>query len=192
MEVLRRLTPRATTADAPGTSSPAVDRDTAHDRDASVAAMFDLHYVRLVRTARLLVDDTATAEDVVMDAFTALHRRWHTLRDPSDANRYLRSCVLNGARSQLRRRRVRRLYDATWAPEPVSDTDVGTAGSDHAAVMQAIRALSSRQRQVLVMRFYLDMAEAEVADALGITVGSVKQHSSRGLAAVGRALEVTE
>ena len=81
--------------------------------------MFDLHDVRLVRTARLLVDDMATAEDVVMDAFTSLHRRWETLRDPSDAHRYLRSCVLNGARSQLRRRRVRRLHDDRWG-EPLT------------------------------------------------------------------------
>lgn len=186
MEVLRRLTSGATTAEMPRRSG----RD--GDRDEAVTAMFDLHYVRLVRTARLLVDDTATAEDVVMDAFTSLHRRWETLRDPSDAHRYLRSCVLNGARSQLRRRRVRRLHDDRWAGEPVRGTDVATDGSNQAAVMQAIRSLSSRQRQVLVMRFYLDMAEAEVADVLGISIGSVKQHSSRGLAAVGRALEVTE
>ena len=186
MEVLRRLTPGATTAEMPRRSA----RD--DDRDEAVTAMFDLHYVRLVRTARLLVDDMATAEDVVMDAFTSLHRRWETLRDPSDAHRYLRSCVLNGARSQLRRRRVRRLHDDRWAGEPVSRTDVATDGSNQAAVVQAIRSLSSRQRQVLVMRFYLDMAEAEVAEVLGISIGSVKQHSSRGLAAVGRALEVTE
>ena len=69
---------------------------------------------------------------------------------------------------------------------------MATDGSNQAAVVQAIRSLSSRQRQVLVMRFYLDMAEAEVAEVLGISIGSVKQHSSRGLAAVGRALEVTE
>ena len=188
MEVLRRLTPRAHDGrDASKGRRPATT-------GTAVAAMFDLHYVTLVRTARLIVDDTATAEDVVMEAFTSLHRRWETLRDPSDAHRYLRSCVLNGARSQLRRRRVRRLHDEqASAGEPVQAAPTWPPkGSNQAAVMQAIRSLSSRQRQVLVMRFYLDMAEAEVADVLGISIGSVKQHSSRGLAAVGRAVEVTE
>lgn len=186
MEGLRRLAPRATSVGAPTQIPPDATREDV------VATLFDLQYATLVRTARLIVDDVATAEDVVMDAFTSLHRRWHTLRDPNEAHRYLRSCVLNGARSQLRRRRVRLLHTATAAAEPASATDVATDGSNHAAVMAAIRSLPTRQRQVIVMRFYLDMAEAEVADVLEISVGSVKQHSARGLAAVGRALEVTE
>jgi RNA polymerase sigma-70 factor (sigma-E family) len=186
MEVSRRIAPRATSVGAPTQVPPEATRDDV------VTALFDLHYATLVRTARLIVDDSATAEDVVMDAFTSLHRRWHTLRDPNEAHRYLRSCVLNGARSQLRRRRVRLLHTVNAPAEPASATDVATDGSNHAAVMAAIRALPTRQRQVLVMRFYLDMAEAEVADLLEISIGSVKQHSARALAAVGRALEVTE
>lgn len=160
------------------------------DPRAAVTALFDVHYVELVGTARLLVDDRETAEDVVMEAFTSLHRRWHTLRDPGEAHRYLRSCVLDGARSQLRRRRVRRLHEGRPKPDTASTEDVAGEGAEHTTLMRSIGALPTRQREVLVMRFYLDMSEAEVAEALGIGRGSVKQHSSRGLAALARALEV--
>jgi DNA-directed RNA polymerase specialized sigma24 family protein len=78
------------------------------DRTSAVTTLFEVHYVSLVRMARLLVDDRETAEDVVRDAFTSLYRRWTAVRDPDEAYRYVRSCVLNGARSQLRRRRLRR------------------------------------------------------------------------------------
>jgi len=76
------------------------------DRTSAVTALFEAHYTSLARMARLLVADRETAEDVVMDAFTSLYRRWTAVRDPDDAYRYVRSCVLNGARSQLWRRRV--------------------------------------------------------------------------------------
>ena len=82
------------------------------DRTSAVTALFEEHYASLVRMARLLVDDRETAEDVVMDAFTSLYRRWTAVRDPAEADRYLRSCVLNGARSQLRRRRLRRRHES--------------------------------------------------------------------------------
>ncbi|HEU5143858.1 MAG TPA: sigma-70 family RNA polymerase sigma factor [Dermatophilaceae bacterium] len=156
-----------------------------------MTALFDLHYVELVATARLLVDDRETAEDVVMEAFTALHRRWQLLREPGEAHRYLRSCVLNGARSQLRRRKVRRLHEGRQREEPASPQDVAVAGTDHEALSRLMRALPTRQREVLVLRFYLDLSEAEVAEVLGIGKGSVKQHSARGLAALARALEVS-
>jgi DNA-directed RNA polymerase specialized sigma24 family protein len=82
------------------------------DRASAVTALFEEHYASLVRMARLLVDDLETAEDVVMDAFTNLYRRWTAIRDPAEAHRYVRSCVLNGARSQLRRRRLRRRHES--------------------------------------------------------------------------------
>ena len=88
------------------------------DRTAAVTELFQMHYPQLVRLARFLVDDAETAEDVVMDAFVALHRRWSAIRDPHDAYRYVRSCVVNGARSQLRRRRVVRLHQAVTAVPP--------------------------------------------------------------------------
>jgi RNA polymerase sigma factor (sigma-70 family) len=153
--------------------------------------MFELHYDVLIRTARLLVDDRATAEDVVMHAFISLHRRAHVLRDPNDAHRHLRSQVLSGARSRLRRRRVRRLLGRRTADEARTTGATEADGSDHAIVMQAIRSLSPRRREVLVMRLYLHMLESEVADELDTTLRSVRDLGARGLAAVGRALGVT-
>jgi DNA-directed RNA polymerase specialized sigma24 family protein len=82
------------------------------DRTSAVTALFEEHYASLVRMARLLVDDRETAEDVVMDACTSLYQRWTAVRDPAEAHRYVRSCVLNGARSQLRRRRLRRRHES--------------------------------------------------------------------------------
>lgn len=173
------------------------------ERPSAVTELFNAHYVQLVRTARLLVDDNETAEDVVMEAFTSLLRRWTAIRDPNDAYRYLRSSVLNGARSQLRRRRVLRLHQAahgvdTVKPEPgdvraqpFAQPDVAVLGTNRATVVALLRALPVRQRQVLVMRYLLDLSEREIADELGISAGSVKTHASRGMAALARALDGT-
>ncbi len=158
------------------------------EREDVLAVLFDSDYARLVAAARFIVDDRETAEDVVMEAFVSLHRRWRHLREPGEARRYLRSCVLNGARSQLRRRRVRRLMEAGSTGDVRSQVDP-SSGADRVALLDGLRALSARQREVLVLRFYLGMVEAEVAAQLGISVGSVKQHSSRGLAALQQAVE---
>ena len=157
----------------------------------SVGALFDLYYVELVATARFLVDDRETAEDVVMEAFLSLHRHWASLRNPNEAHRYLRSSVLNGSRSQLRRRIVRRRHEGQGSAEHASLEDVASAGVEHATLVEALRGLPSRQREVLVLRYFLGLQEAEVAQQLGIGIGSVKQHSSRGLAALAQVLEVT-
>lgn len=168
--------------------------EAAQGRRESITALFGLYYVRLVGTARFLVDDVETAEDIVMDAFLSLHRHWSTLRDPNRAHAYLRSCVVNGARSQLRSRRVRRLRESgqsAQSAELATAEDVAASGADHTSLVGVLRTLPARQREVLVLRFYLGMSELEVAENLGISVGAVKQHSSRGLAALARVLEAT-
>jgi RNA polymerase sigma-70 factor (sigma-E family) len=161
------------------------------DRTEAVTELFQMHYPQLVRLARFLVDDPETAEDVEMEAYAALHRRWSAIRDPHDAFRYVRSCVLNGARSQLRRRRVVRMHLAVTAVPPSGlpvDDDVATAGSTRATVMALLRTLPNRQRQVLVLRYFANLSEAEIADALGISPGSVKTHAARGMSAMATAL----
>ena len=157
----------------------------------SVAALFDLYYVELVATARFLVDDRETAEDVVMEAFLSLHRHWASLRNPNEAHRYLRSSVLNGSRHQLRRRIVRRRHEGPGPEEQPGLEDVAADHTEHTTLVEALRGLPSRQREVLVLRHYLGIQEAEVAQLLGIGTGSVKHHSSRGLAAVAHLMEVT-
>lgn len=169
--------------------SAAADAEERVDERAVVATeLFHAHYAQLVRLSRFLVDDEETAEDVVMEAFVALCRRWRAIRDPNEAYRYLRSCVLNGARSQLRRRKVIRLHDATADPPPPGP-DVAAAASARTTVMGLLRALPLRQRQVLVLRYFLDLSEAEIAETLDISPGSVKTHTARGMAALAHALE---
>jgi RNA polymerase sigma factor (sigma-70 family) len=142
-------------------------------RNAALTALFAAHYRGLVGLARLLVNDRAGAEDVVQDAFLALSRRWGRLRDPAAAHAYLQRSVVNGARSRLRRSYVRqRLHLVPSPDEPSAES----AALDRAQVSQMrvlIGALSGRQREVLVLRYYLDLSEAEIAELLGISTGSV-------------------
>ena len=143
----------------------------------------------LVRLASLLLHDPADAEEVVQDAFVQAHLAWNRLRDPGKALPYLRSAVLNGARSRLRHRKVveRVAHDASSVgPSPEAAIE---AGDDRRRVMAALRSLPSRQRECLVLRYYLDLSEAEIAATLGISAGSVKTHSHRGMAALATRLE---
>jgi RNA polymerase sigma factor (sigma-70 family) len=138
------------------------------DRTSAVTALFEEHYASLVRMARLLVDDRETAEDVVMDAFTGLYRRWTAVRDPAEAHRYVRSSVLNGARSQLRRRRLRRRHES-GSPHQEAARD-GLETNDRSTVTRLLRTLPYRQRQVLVLRYFVDLTEAQIAYELAALV----------------------
>jgi RNA polymerase sigma-70 factor (sigma-E family) len=172
-------------------------RETTHpcalpeQRDEAVTALFVAHHRRLVGLARLLVDDQQSAEDVVQDAFGQLHRRWCGLRDKDAAVAYLQRAVVNGARSALRRRRVRRREDDVVVPDAPSAELSALRHEDHRQLRAAIAGLPQRQRQVLVLRYFLDLSEAEIAHWLDISRGSVKQHAARGLAALSARLEVT-
>lgn len=157
-------------------------------RDDAVTALFRLHHRRLVGLARLLVGDLASAEDVVQDAFVALYRRWRWLQDKEAAAGYLDQSVVNSARSLLRRRAVRARLRLVPQPEATASAETQVVADDeHRRVVAALDALSDRQREVVVLRYFLDYTEAEIAQALGISRGSVKQHASRGLAALARA-----
>jgi len=157
--------------------------------ELDLEAVYRSEYRSLVRLAALLLDDVATCEEVVQDAFV---RTWHRpplLRDPDRLSAYLRSAVLNRARSQLRRRAVRRRHLAP-VPEPSEGAESTAMAHDpDRAVLAALRALPDRQREVLVLRYYLDLSEAEIAATLGISAGSVKTHAHRGLAALAERLE---
>lgn len=157
------------------------------DADAALEQLYAAHWRRLVRLAVLLLHDQGAAEEVVQDAFVAMHGRWRSLRDPDKALAYLRQTVVNRSRSALRHRGVVERYVARQSgAEALADPADGaslTAGR-RTAVLDALRALPTRQREVLVLRHYLELSEAEIADALGISRGSVKAHASRGSAAL--------
>ena len=160
------------------------------DADAEVAALYRSHRLPMVRLARLLVDDLETAEDVVQDAFAALHRRWGSVLVPDAAIGYLRTSVVNGSRSVLRRRRTLRANpwpDATGWRSDDADTRV-LLDEEHREVLAALRKLPSRQREVIVLRYWAELTEMEIATTLGISVGSVKSSASRGRDAIAAML----
>ena len=158
---------------------------------ATLAHMHREHYRSLVKLASLLIDDRATCEEVVQDAFVAVFRSSTRLRDESRLPAYLRSAVLNGARSQLRKRQVRTRLRSVDAPvADIASAETGALiADDKRAVLAALRSLPDRQRDVLVLRFYLDLSESEIATTLGIGAGTVKTHTRRGLDALARELE---
>lgn len=156
------------------------------DADAAVEALYAAHWRQLVRLSVLLVRDVGTAEEVVQDAFVAMHGRWRRLRDPDKALAYLRQSVVNRSRSVLRHRTVVDRHAARdRPPDPAPAADGPALVRDRRdAVLDAMRALPQRQREVLALRYYLDLSEADIADTLGISRGAVKSHASRGSAAL--------
>jgi RNA polymerase sigma-70 factor (sigma-E family) len=161
--------------------------------DEAVADLFDSMYPSLLGTARLLLDDKAQAEEVVQEAFVRVRLAWWRIRDPERAGGYLRTTVANLARTGLRRRALARVRDpqharAALVTAPAAE-DTAVVQDEHRLVVEALRGLPRRQRECLVLRYYLDLTEAETARALGITPGSVKTHVHRGLAALGLRLE---
>jgi RNA polymerase sigma-70 factor (sigma-E family) len=154
----------------------------------NLADLYRDHRMRMVRLAVLLVDDPSTAEDVVQEAFTGLHRHWAGLRDEAAAVAYLRTAVVNGSRSVLRRRRTARDYVPPHQVNARSAESLAMLSAEHQAVVDALGTLPPRQREVLVLRYYGGMSEAEIADATGISRGTVKSTASRALDAVQRAM----
>jgi RNA polymerase sigma-70 factor (sigma-E family) len=158
--------------------------------DQALDQLYAAHWRQLVRLAVLLVHDVGAAEEIVQDAFVAVHPRWKKLRSPELGLAYLRQAVVNRSRSHLRHRHVVERHLAGVAePDTAPSADAGVnATARRAAVLEALRDLPERQREVIALRYYLDLSEAEIADALGISRGAVKSHASRGSATLRTAL----
>jgi len=153
-----------------------------------VTALYAEHGLRLVRLAVIMLGDRATAEDVVQDAFLGLYRRWDSLTDTSYPLAYVRASVMNGCRSALRRR-SRGAAGLFTEPPAESAEARALVSEEYRAVVAAIRRLPARQREALLLRYYLDMTEDETARAMGVSRGTVKSATSRALAAIGRILK---
>jgi RNA polymerase sigma-70 factor (sigma-E family) len=160
------------------------------DAGAAVTALYQVHAVGLIRLAVVMTGDRPTAEDVVQEAFCGLFRRWTHLADKEKALTYVRSATLNGCRSEFRRRirNERRAARNATAESAESAEYAALIGEEHRAVLTALRQLPNRQREALVLKFYLELSEPEVAAAMGISPGTVKSTTSRALAALGRLL----
>jgi RNA polymerase sigma-70 factor (sigma-E family) len=161
----------------------------AWDADQAVTALYSAQYRSLVRLATLLVRDVATAEEVVQDAFVAMHGAWRRLREPEKALSYLRQSVVNRSRSVLRHRAVVEKYAPKGLPDAPSAENGAIVELERSAVVKALSALPTRQREALVLRYYGDLSEAEIAQSMGISRGAVKSHTARGMAALRSVLE---
>jgi RNA polymerase sigma-70 factor (sigma-E family) len=157
--------------------------------DEALVELYRAHYRSLVRLAALLLDDRESSEEVVQDAYVRVHAAWWRLRDPDKALAYLRQAVVNGSRSRMRHRLVARKH----APKPMPDAPSAEYGAmaevDRSAVIAGLRALPPRQREAVVLRYYGDLSEAEIARVMGVSAGTVKSSVSRGLAALSTHLK---
>ncbi|MEV6317096.1 SigE family RNA polymerase sigma factor [Streptomyces sp. NPDC051776] len=150
--------------------------------------LYRTHRLSLVRLAVLLVGDHATAEDVVQDAFAAVCRRWRALDDGTSKVPYLRRAVVNRARSVLRRRRVADAFRPEQQHHAPSAEDAVLLADEHREMLAALRLLAPRQREILVLRYWAGLSEAEIAETMGISKGAVKSMAHRSLAALRKRL----
>ncbi|MDG4536968.1 SigE family RNA polymerase sigma factor [Streptomyces sp. AV19] len=147
------------------------------------------HYRSLLGLAALLLDDTASCEDVVQEAFIRVHSARNRVRDPEKTLAYLRQTVVNLSRSALRRRILGLKLLSKPMPDMASAEEGAYEQLERDQLIKAMRGLQRRQREVLVLRYFADMTEAQVAEVLGLSIGSVKAYGSRGIAALRVAME---
>ena len=161
-------------------------REAGTDREAdyAVSALYAERYRSLVRLATLLVDDMATAEEVVQDSFIAIHANWRRLQDIDKAAGYLRQCVVNKSHSVLRHRGVVNRNVQQPLPDVPSAEEEAIKLLNRSAVITALQELPTRQRQALVLRYYAGLSEAQIASTMGITRGAVKRYVSRAMSAL--------
>jgi RNA polymerase sigma-70 factor (sigma-E family) len=156
-------------------------RQEASEPDELVARLFRAEASRLVRMARWFVDDQTAAEDLVQEAFIKLAANAHRIREPDRATAYLRSIVINLARDHNRRGLVSLRHRPPMVADERSAEDQAAEREDVQEVVVALRSLPNRQRDCVVLRYYLDLSVAEIAITLGLSSNSVKTHLQRGL-----------
>jgi RNA polymerase sigma-70 factor (sigma-E family) len=177
---IRRNTPLAAAGEA---SEPRTGR-------AGFDALFDEYFERMKRLAFLLGADDP--ENIVQEAFVRLHARWRTLASADKAVPYLRRTVVNLSRSRLRHLRVVRRAPREPNRDVVSAETTVLAGHGNRALREALLRLTARQRQVLVLRYWLDLDQQSIAETLGIAVGTVKATTNHAMAALRAALQAGE
>ncbi|MET9887904.1 SigE family RNA polymerase sigma factor [Streptomyces sp. NPDC006430] len=153
---------------------------------------YQAHYRSLLGLAALLLDDTASCEDVVQEAFIRVHSARSRVRDRDKTLAYLRQTVVNLSRSALRRRILGLKLLSKPMPDMASAEEGAYDQLERDDLIKAMRGLQRRQREVLVLRYFADMTEAQVAETLGVSLGSVKAYGSRGIAALRVAMEAAQ
>lgn len=192
-----RVTAPRRAADGDSTASPeqeaadgaAVSREDAGASVDLLTETYQTHYRSLLGLAALLLDDNASCEDVVQEAFIRVHSARRRVRDPQKTLAYLRQTVVNLSRSTLRRRILGMKLLTKSLPDVASAEEHAYQTLERDALVRALRGLQRRQREVIVLRYFADMTEAQTAETLGISVGSVKAYGSRGIAALRATME---
>jgi RNA polymerase sigma-70 factor (sigma-E family) len=164
----------------------------ASEAELAIMTMYHKEYQSLVRMSAVLLGDVGSAEEVVQDSFIAVHAAWRRLRDIDKALPYLRRSVLNRSRSLLRHRTVVDRHLPKAEPDMPSAEQAVIAQFERTAVITGLLSLPARQREALVLKFYLDLSEEQVAAAMKISTGAVKSHTARGKAALRSVLERLE
>jgi RNA polymerase sigma factor (sigma-70 family) len=173
------------TIDSPATpAAPSCDPP-----EVFVASLYRAHAVTLVRLALMLLGDQPSAEDVVHDAFLGLQRGLPRLRGPEKALPYLRASVVNGCRTVQRSRARARLRRAESGPPVWSAESAVIASEERRAVLTAVAGMPRRTREVLALRYYLDLADNEIAEILGVSRSTVSSTASRALEKLARKLK---
>jgi len=153
-------------------------------RREALALLYQRHYAELVRLAFALTNDWAAAEDLAQEAFVRAWRSERNIRDPRSAPAYLCTCVVNLARRSLRRRLLER---RAWHWRGAGDLRPADPG-ETLDLLRALACLPARKRACVVLRFYLDLSEADTAAALGVSVGTVKSQTAKALRRLERLL----
>jgi RNA polymerase sigma-70 factor (sigma-E family) len=182
--------PRVPLAGAPEAASlaPTVGDPADLEREAALARLFEVHYASMLRLAVLLGADDP--ENVVAEAYYQIYRKWRRLRDAAAAEAYLRSTVCNLTRMRIRHLQVARKHVENPPSDVVASAEsTALLHDDQRVLIDALQQLPARQREALVLRHWLGLKESEIAAAMGISCGSVKTHTARGIAALTQAME---
>jgi len=180
--------PTAAPPDTPGALTPAPLDPADLEREAALARLFEVHYASMLRLAVLLGADDP--ENVVAEAYYQIYRKWRRLREPGAAEAYLRSTVCNLTRMRIRHLQVARKHVEGPPSELVASAEsTALLHDDQRALIDALQQLPARQREALVLRHWLGLKESEIAAAMGISCGSVKTHTARGIAALSQVME---
>jgi RNA polymerase sigma-70 factor (sigma-E family) len=155
---------------------------------AAVSALYQEHALALIRLAHIILGNRAAAEDVVQDAFCGLYRRWAHIADKDKAVSYVRSSVLNGCRTVMRKNRPGELTDQ-YQPVTVSAEAAVLSAEERLELVRAMRRLPDRQRDVLVLRYYLDLTDEQIASDLRLSINTVRSTRRRGLLSLQRKLK---
>jgi RNA polymerase sigma factor (sigma-70 family) len=162
-----------------------VPADAQSDADQAITAIYGTEYRSLVRLAAALVGDVGIADEVVQDSFVAMYGAWGRLRDRDKALAYLRRRVIHRSRSAVRRGMVADRNAPKLKPGIMGSAEqCAITQPEPSALISAMHTLSPRQREALMLRFYLDLSERQAASAMSISPGAVNYHTARAKAAL--------